>query len=547
MAHLRPTNLPPPSLAGPHLGELETLTLLQRSLSADYTVFHGVHWTNERPIGVMFGEADFIIVNRSGDVLVIEQKNGAVTETADGLFKDYKDSRKKIVTQVHRCINNIRTKFAEHNRNGQLLIDYLVYCPDQRLVRVNAPGLDRTRIVDASRARDLCAIIATILPKGLDSAQGELVNGFFQQTLQLAPDVHAHITAGDKAMVRLWGTLAQTVESIDMEPLRLRVVGVPGCGKTTIAAHHYEAALRKGKRPLLVCFNRPLAERLKASLPRQGGMVETWYGLIVRFLRDQGQTVDFSAGTSETFWADVRDRVLGPAFPAHWSFDTIIVDEGQDFAPDWFDTLQLFAGPAADILWLEDPNQKLNDYPVIDFKGKGYTGFRAETNYRSPDTIARYIQKTLPFTFIAGNPLPGLGVGVRYYDDPGEQGGLSATVVAELLGRGFKPSEIVILTMKGVERATLGKAARVGRYTLSRFTGDYDVFGNQTVTPGQVLFESIRRFKGQQAPAVIVTDIDPHDDPDGLWQRFLLCAATRATVRLELIARRGNPLTTGLG
>jgi hypothetical protein len=60
---------------------------------------------------------------------------------------------------------------------------------------------------------------------------------------------------------------------------------------------------------------------------------------------------------------------------------------------------------------------------------------------------------------------------------------------------------------------------------------------------GKLHFDSVYRFKGQQAPAVVLVDVDP-DPADGLLgKQVLLCGATRATVRLELLVHAGNPLT----
>ena len=96
--------------------------------------------------------------------------------------------------------------------------------------------------------------------------------------------------------------------------------------------------------------------------------------------------------------------------PDHWKFDTVIVDEGQDFEPVWADMLELFLREPHDFLWLEDPDQNLRDQrPVV---LPGFVGYRARTNYRSPQSIARFIQRALPFEFDAVNELPGLGVGV---------------------------------------------------------------------------------------------------------------------------------------
>ncbi len=76
---------------------------------------------------------------------------------------------------------------------------------------------------------------------------------------------------------------------------------------------------------------------------------------------------------------------------------------------------------------------------------------------------------------------------------------------------------------------------------LRRYTGDYDAEGNQVLTQGQLTFESIYRFKGQEAPAVILVDTDPHTYRLDRDERLLYCGMTRATVRLDLLVRSNNP------
>ncbi|MEA1053564.1 hypothetical protein U5801_27715, partial [Lamprobacter modestohalophilus] len=53
-------------------------------------------------------------------------------------------------------------------------------------------------------------------------------------------------------------------------------------------------ALQQGKRPLLLCFNRPLAERLR-YLVKPGGWVDTWYGFCDHFLQTQGIQLDYAS------------------------------------------------------------------------------------------------------------------------------------------------------------------------------------------------------------------------------------------------------------
>ncbi len=547
MARIVPSDIARLELAGANRHEIETLRLLQARLPDSYTVFHGVHWTREWPSETVFGELDFVVVNRAGKALLIEQKDGTLEETADGLIAHYADRSKSVVDQVQRALDNVRDKFRRTQGGRAIDLDYLIYCPAHRLVGINAAALDPSRVVDATHRAQLPERIEACLGPGDPDREpsAETVRGFLRQTFELVPDIHAHVTGQEKAFTRLSGGLVRLLGGLEMDPLRLRIYGTAGSGKTQIARHFFDDALRRGRRPLLVCFNRALSERLKNGV-QSGGLVATFNGLCARFLEGRGQRLDFDEMKRDLrFWEKVSERVIAEAVPDHWKFDTLIVDEGQDFEPVWADILGLFLREPHDVLWLEDPDQNLRDQrPVV---LPGFVGYRARTNYRSPRSIARFILRTLPFEFEAVNELPGLGVGVTQYDAPGDQPRLVAKIIGDLLGRGFSPGQIVVLTTlhvvtPGAPRSVLDGSARVGNYRLRRFTGEYDLLGNQLTTPGQITFDSVGRFKGQESPAVILVDVDPDPTEQERADRLLFAGMSRATVRLELVMRAGNPL-----
>jgi hypothetical protein len=325
------------------------------------------------------------------------------------------------------------------------------------------------------------------------------------------------------------------------------VLATAGNGKTLVARHFYSQCQARGRRPLMLCFNRPLAERLR-RLVDAGGLVETWYGFCDRFLRARGRPLDFTGmQDSPDFWRDAAARVeaaaLSEAPAGEWLFDTLVVDEAQDFEDDWFQAVRLFLRDDADILWLEDPNQNLRAAAPIGLDAQGFVGYRSLLNYRSPASIARCIAAALPeLPFTGANDLPGLGVGVHSYDDPAEQPRLVGRIVGRLLSRRFRPQDIVVLCCRGLGSTALREIQRVGNHTLARFTGEYDLFGNQVYSRGQIAFDSVRRFKGQQAAAVILTDVDPREDDLARELQVLFCGMTRATVRLEILCRGGNPV-----
>ncbi len=547
MARVAPSDLTRLMLGARHRSEVETLQILQRRLPDNYLVFHSVHWTREYRSSTAFGEVDFVITNQTGRVLVIEQKNGQLKETVAGLVAPYVERDRVVGEQVHRALDGLRDKFKRLNpKQLPLHLDYLIYCPDHRLVGLNAAGLDTSRIVDASKSRDLTRRIQELLDHDelAPPERRAVLEDFFLQAFDLVPDVHAHVAAQGKSFARLSGGLRDAVRNLEMSPFRLRVYGVAGCGKTLVARDFFERALDQGKRTLLLCFNRPLSERLRLGV-RDGGQVTTWYGLCADLLARHGEKLDFQTMRGDPqFWDRVAEQVTERAsvFPREW--DAVVVDEGQDFEPLWTDILWALLRHGADVLWLEDPYQNLRRQPPI--KLDGFVGYRARVNYRTPRSIAAVIQRMLPaYDFDSGSDLPGLGVGLTTYSDPTEQPKLVARVVTDLVRDGFRHEDIVILTTRhtvtpGAERSVFSAISRAGNYTLRRFVGKYDLLGNQLKTHGQLTFESVTRFKGQEAPAVILVDIDPLPGEEEYFEQLLFSGMTRATVRLEMVMRSGT-------
>ncbi|MCP2834996.1 hypothetical protein, partial [Salmonella enterica] len=68
--------------------------------------------------------------------------------------------------------------------------------------------------------------------------------------------------------------------------------------------------------------------------------------------------------------------------PDDLRFDSIIVDEGQDFSADWAQQLWRHADDDARRIWLEDPMQNLYARPPIELPG--WVTLRAHSNFRSP-------------------------------------------------------------------------------------------------------------------------------------------------------------------
>ena len=95
-------------------------------------------------------------------------------------------------------------------------------------------------------------------------------------------------------------------------------------------------------------------------------------------------------------------------------------------------------------------------------------------------------------------------------------------------------TDIVVLSYHGHGSSSLLHQKQIGPWPTRRFTGDYDAEGNQLYSEGLLRLESIFRFKGLQAEAVILAEVD-FETMDDKARRRLYVGMTRARQSLALL------------
>ncbi len=516
---------------GAVLREIETLTVLAEGLSDDYTIYHGLHWTRIHQGCALVGEIDFAIVTSSGRLLLIEQKCGFLKETPEGLCKMYGAKEKSIPFQIGRSMDALHKRLGKSCPDAQYHLDSLLFCPDYSVKDPGSAGIDPARIVDASRRGQLVSIVRNILSLE-ESAHPNIdkLHRFLGDELNLVPDVQAIAGQARTLYTRISGGLTTWARQIECEPFRLRVIGTAGSGKTQLALAVFQDALAAGRRALYVCYNRPLADHVARIAPR-GGEVATYHQLADRILRERGEVPDFSQpgafGRLEAFMDTLEpgDR---------WCFDELIVDEGQDFKESWKDNLLRLLRPEGRAWWLEDPMQNLYGRPPVTLPG--WVTLRSEVNYRSPQDVLEHLNRFLSETYqiSAGSPLTGSDVEILTYNGTADLITQTKRAITGGLGAGFKRDMMAIVTYRGREHSSLTPYDKLGTFPLRAYTGEYDLFGNPVFTSGDILIDSIYRFKGQSAPCIVFTEID-FETFDELVSRKLFVGMTRATMKLFLV------------
>jgi len=511
--------------------EIETLAYLSATLAeSPFHIYHGVHWTNVEKGFSAFDQVDFVVVAPNGRVLLIEQIAGFLNETPDGLVKNYAGKPRKVAQHVMRSVRILTERFG-----GELSIDYLLYCPDYLVRDPHLAGLDPRHIVDANSKHRLAQMVRDILPvsDAKPDAQFDKVTRFLGNMLSLRPDPSAMIGGAARMVARLSGGLATWAERLEFEPFRLRVIGTAGSGKTQLALAEYTAAIEAGLCPLYVCYNRPLADHIGTLVP-PGGRVTSFHMLSDTFAREQGQIPNYAA---PDVWQQIEAQMTAAVLPDRWKCDVLIVDEGQDFSEAWRDILLRLLRDGGRAIWLEDPNQNLYDRQSVALPG--WVKLHSDTNYRSPrqivDILASIGATRTPVE--AGSPFKGADIEELVYPHGDDEAMLAQTrhAVTSCLSAGFARYDIAIASFRGREKSVILHLDRLSDvHTLKSFTGEYDLFGNPQYRDGGLLAESVYRFKGQSAPAIIFTEID-FEQFDQLVLRKLFVGMTRARLKLVLV------------
>jgi superfamily I DNA and RNA helicase len=161
---------------------------------------------------------------------------------------------------------------------------------------------------------------------------------------------------------------------------------------------------------------------------------------------------------------------------------------------------------------------------------------RSQANYRSPRPIVRFLQGLVgeDAGIEAASPIDASDVEFLTYADKTELLAQVKMGIKQCYAAGFKKTDVAVISYHGRESSHVMQHDRLGDFTFRRFSGAYDLFQRPVYEEGDILMESVMRFKGQAAPAIVFAEIDFAELDDKAVRR-LFVGATRATMKLVLV------------
>ena len=165
------------------------------------------------------------------------------------------------------------------------------------------------------------------------------VVGVLRPNCELDFDDGARVRRARQRMDELCEHRVRALASLDANR-RVLVTGGAGSGKTRLATAWARRALGRGERVLVTCYNDPLGDTLIERMPPHHDLVVGPFFSVARRL-DGMPPLDVPPGADSAWW----DTVAVGHLHSHWPqvgerFDTVIVDEAQDFSPAWLAQLE---------------------------------------------------------------------------------------------------------------------------------------------------------------------------------------------------------------
>ncbi len=528
--------------------ERDVLRLLEAGLPDSFDVFHNLPWSALNDGRQSFGEFDIVVVSPGGPLLILEIKAGEVQTDGDELTKQYGSASLHAPKDIGQQMRRMHASLLDRMKRGDLPethLGALLVLPDVR-VQSGIVAYPRERIVDAGQMDQLCtAVKQSFPPAGLADGQRQRLLDFLANHFEVLPDVATRIGQARATTTLLASGLATWVPRIRHADQLFQIEATAGSGKTQLALTLLRQAAASGMAARYVCFNRPLADHL-AQLAPASCEVTTFHQLCRDHAERQGQALDFA---SPQVFDQITEHYLRDAPGLSARLGLLILDESQDLDPSWVAALHHGLRPDGQLYVMGDSQQQLYDREPFDLAGA--VQVRCMDNFRSPQRVVDVINR------LRLTPEPVQARSAQVGDVPGFHlwvAGQSSALgqlhacLQQLWQDGYTPAQVAVISYRGVQQSEALKQDRLGGERTHRVTGQYDRAGNAQRTEGELLVESLYRFKGQSAPAVVLCEID-FESLSPKEQRKLFVGLTRAQVRVELVLseRAASALMAQLG
>lgn len=494
--------------------EREMYEAFRDQLPEKYQVFYSIRWfeTNDDNKRVD-SECDFLVFDPSFGFLTMEVKGGAGIEIENGRWflnefsRNYVSSRRELkcspYEQAEKSMRHFYNYFAEEFHQAfKGVYGYAVAFPRYTINSVLSVDAPMEITIDIEDMQCL----------------GKRINEIFHYwrnhrniNIPFSPDQKTRFINAINKRIALSAAAGALIQIKEREFLKIdfvqdaildvlyhynqvRVLGGAGTGKTFIAMKKALRDQNNGKKVLFLCCNKELSIFVQEKIKLTDKIRFCTYEELMR------NTIGGNYDLAEINENGNRNCFELVAESQPELYESIIVDEGQDFDTDMGLTVRLFLkdDKESSLYVFYDINQNVFEYKSDNAFTIEYPPFILRYNIRNTGCIYKCAVDT---TGLGGdtiaNQLLGVKPDVREYKSV-LQGlkGLN-NIVTRLTQKEFVSTKsIVILSDEPYEKSILSTENRVGSFDIS--------FKNlREIKDTEICFKTAAEFKGLEADVVI--------------------------------------------
>ncbi len=441
-------------------------------------------------------EIDFVVGIEGAGIVCVEVKGGEVWHNGDKWLQKSRGGHVNDIDPVRQARDAcyaLRSFIEADPRwtQGRLRWDHMVVLPNSQVSQQFAlPECPRWQVIDRDDLPTLARRLRDVLLNQEIGRPPLTATGIEQLQIALSGrglpqrDVVARALENEDAADILTERQAVILEATKLLA-RVEVRGGAGSGKTFMAMEQARRLANQGQRVALICYSHGLAsflKRIAEKWPRrqQPGYVGEFHTLGIRWGAPHGSAEsERTAATSDFFEHELPALMLELAtnLPVGQRFDSIVVDEAQDFADSWWDPLlaALKDPDTGGIYVFSDEGQR-----VFDRQGTPpvpLVPLILDQNIRNTRQIATAFQPLVdhPMRYLGGE-----GPDVTFV--PCAREGAMDTgddQIDKLLDEGWRPQDVALLTTSSRHPEQIARQAEgVEKYWDSFWDTDQVFYGH---------------------------------------------------------------------
>lgn len=361
MATIYPID-PPPTSPRSELKVRAVFSRLERAV-----IVHSAAWQSRRNGRQSDGEADFVVLVPGHGIVIIEVKGGGIEVLNGTWYSTGGDGKRHSLKNPFDQAKDSKYALLHYLKGidpalGHVPIVHAVFFPDISVTAALGLNAPQELILDRADLSDAWPALKRVFsywgrPGDVTCEEIQKITSHIAPTVAVRRLLRDDVADIEKQLIALTAEQALVFQSLK-RVRRAAILGGAGSGKTILAAEKARQLAANSFHTLLVCYNSPLKEHLAIALHGSGVEVETFHTLTIREARRA--RLKIPSAPAEHWYETEAPTLLDSAIRQNGArYDAILIDEAQDFAPNWLQSLQGLVDEGAVLYLFADSHQDL--------------------------------------------------------------------------------------------------------------------------------------------------------------------------------------------